>query len=63
MAWMQPLLENGTWVLREMSHPCPEGCSGWWKLPAAEQGGVVPGLAAEANGHRPRLEANNQPSE
>ncbi|MCS7482852.1 hypothetical protein ACFFQW_40935 [Umezawaea endophytica] len=42
MSWQQPVPgPHDLMVLTEMSHPCVRGCSGWWKLPAAEQAGLV----------------------
>ncbi|PRY42260.1 hypothetical protein CLV43_10490 [Umezawaea tangerina] len=48
MTWLQPEPEDGGYVLREVGHPCTNGCSGWWRVPAAERGDSV-GWAAEAN--------------
>ncbi|TWP53999.1 hypothetical protein FKR81_00020 [Lentzea tibetensis] len=42
MTWQQPLPgPDGELRLTEMSHPCVNGCSVWWKVPAAERGDVV----------------------
>jgi hypothetical protein len=42
MTWQQPVLGlDGALTLRQMSHPCVSGCSGWRKMPAAELAGVV----------------------
>ncbi|WP_179118093.1 hypothetical protein [Saccharothrix sp. ALI-22-I] len=42
ITWQQPVRDaDGLVVLTEMSHPCVRGCSGWRKMPAAEQGTVV----------------------
>jgi hypothetical protein len=42
MRWQQPSLgPNGETVLREMEHPCVNGCEGDWKYPAAETSAVV----------------------
>ena len=42
MTWQQPVPNpDGTLTLTEMSHPCVNGCSGWFKVPAAERGSVV----------------------
>ena len=42
MTWQQPVPgPDGALVLTEMNHPCVNGCSGWFKLPAAEQITVV----------------------
>ncbi len=42
MTWMQPVRNaDGEITLTEMSHPCVNGCSGWYRLPAAEAGLVV----------------------
>ncbi|MEV6716252.1 hypothetical protein AB0M48_29905 [Lentzea sp. NPDC051208] len=42
ITWQQPVPgENGALVLTEMSHPCVNGCSGWYRLPAAESGNVI----------------------
>lgn len=50
MTWQQPVPgPDGALVLTEMNHPCVNGCSGWFKVPAAEQGIVVgPDLAEQA---------------
>lgn len=42
MTWQQPTRRgDGTFVLVEHNHPCVNGCSGWYKVPVAEQGDVV----------------------
>jgi hypothetical protein len=42
MTWQQPIPgPDGAWTLTQMSHPCVNGCSGWWKAAAAEQDIVV----------------------
>lgn len=42
MTWQQPVPgPDGALTLTEMSHPCVNGCSGWYQLPAAESGTVV----------------------
>jgi hypothetical protein len=42
MSWQQPVPgPDGAVVLRQMSHPCVAGCSGWRKLPAAEHTSVI----------------------
>ncbi|WP_439657583.1 hypothetical protein ACSHWB_35045 [Lentzea sp. HUAS TT2] len=42
MFWRQPVSgQDGVLELVEMSHPCVDGCSGWYQLPAAESGNVV----------------------
>ncbi|MGH3625780.1 MAG: hypothetical protein ACRDQ5_29075 [Sciscionella sp.] len=46
MTWTQPN-RDGT-ELREMSHPCINGCGGHWKHPAAEQGRVIGGSSDSA---------------
>lgn len=59
MTWQQPSPgPDGKMILTEVSHPCVQGCSGWWKLPAAEQVDVVEpdtdstvGNVAQANGY------------
>jgi hypothetical protein len=49
ITWQQPVAgPDGTLMLTEMNHPCVNGCSGWFRLPAAERGTVV-GPAAEAD--------------
>lgn len=50
MTWQQPVPgPDGALVLTEMNHPCVNGCSGWFKVPAAEQGTVVgPGPVEQA---------------
>ncbi|MDX8141436.1 hypothetical protein OG205_09755 [Lentzea sp. NBC_00516] len=48
MTWQQPLPgPDGALALTEMNHPCVNGCSGWFKLPAAERGNVVTAGTAE----------------
>jgi len=37
MVWQQPEPSPTGFVLRERSHPCTNGCSGWWRVPAAER--------------------------
>lgn len=59
MTWQQPVPgPDGVLTLTEMSHPCVNGCSGWFKLAIAEQGNVIspgtgdstlPGNVARAN--------------
>jgi hypothetical protein len=49
MSWQQPVFGAEGLVLHEMSHPCPRGCAGWWRLPRAEQRGIVAGNVARAN--------------
>lgn len=47
MTWQQPVPgQDGVLALTEMSHPCINGCSGWYRLPAAETGNVVDSTAA-----------------
>ncbi|MEV6236731.1 hypothetical protein [Lentzea sp. NPDC051838] len=47
MTWQQPVPgPDGMFRLVEMRHPCVNGCSGWFKVPVAEQGDV---LAAESS--------------
>lgn len=42
MRWQQPTPDgHGATILREMEHPCPQGCGGEWKQPHAEHGRVV----------------------
>jgi hypothetical protein len=42
MTWQQPVAGvDGRWSLRQLEHPCVNGCSGWWQLPAAEHGGML----------------------
>ncbi|MEU7478205.1 hypothetical protein AB0A63_19630 [Lentzea sp. NPDC042327] len=44
MTWMQPVPgADGGMTLTEMSHPCVNGCSGWYRAPAAEAGLVLDG--------------------
>jgi hypothetical protein len=38
LRWRQ-LCPDG--VLRELEHPCPNGCGSSWKQPAAEEGQVI----------------------
>ncbi|MEV4318403.1 hypothetical protein [Actinocrispum sp. NPDC049592] len=38
LRWRQPCPDG---VLREMEHPCPNGCGTSWKLPAAQQDKVI----------------------
>ncbi|WP_189160592.1 hypothetical protein [Lentzea pudingi] len=48
MTWQQPVPgPDGGLALTEMTHPCVRGCSGWFRLPAAERGNVIddPGAA------------------
>ncbi|GGM90910.1 hypothetical protein GCM10011609_30060 [Lentzea pudingi] len=49
MSWQQPVPGPEGLVLHEMSHPCPRGCSGWWRLPHGESKGIVAGNVARAN--------------
>lgn len=42
MTWWQPVAGlDGALTMTQMSHPCVNGCSGWFKIPAAELGNVV----------------------
>ncbi|MDX8037212.1 hypothetical protein SK803_44065 [Lentzea sp. BCCO 10_0856] len=42
MTWQQPMAgPDGQWALSQVDHPCVNGCSGWWQLPAAEHGGIL----------------------
>lgn len=42
MTWVQPAPDlEGALTTTRMSHPCVNGCSGWFKAPAAEAGNVV----------------------
>ncbi|ANZ39662.1 hypothetical protein BBK82_30085 [Lentzea guizhouensis] len=41
MTWMQPVPGPDGMTMTEMSHPCVNGCSGWYRMPAAETGLVV----------------------
>ncbi|WP_434443101.1 hypothetical protein [Lentzea sp. E54] len=48
MTWRQPVPgPDGVFTLTEMNHPCVNGCSGWYRLPAAESGTVVDPAAAD----------------
>ncbi|MET9226398.1 hypothetical protein [Lentzea sp. NPDC003310] len=48
MTWRQPTAgPDGVFRLVEMSHPCVNGCSGWYRLPAAERADVVDGPSGE----------------
>jgi hypothetical protein len=38
LRWRQPFPDG---VLREVEHPCPNGCGAVWKHPAAEDGQVI----------------------
>lgn len=55
LTWQQPVPTQTGFVVREMEHPCPRGCSGWWRMSAAEREDAVSerpgagGFAAEAN--------------
>lgn len=53
MTWQQPLAgPDGRWSLHQAEHPCVNGCSGWWQLPAAESGGVLgPGNGVMSGGN------------
>lgn len=49
MTWQQPVPgPDGALTLTEMNHPCVNGCSGWFKVPAAERGNVIAPDAANA---------------
>jgi hypothetical protein len=41
MAWQQPTPAPGGTILRTIEMPCPHGCSGHWRHPAAERDRVV----------------------
>src|SRR5215472_9294111 len=42
MRWRQPTKgPDGQFILREMEHPCVNGCGETWTLPAAERALVV----------------------
>lgn len=42
MTWQQPVPgPDGALALSEMSHPCVNGCSGWFRLPAAESATII----------------------
>jgi hypothetical protein len=53
LTWQQPAPTSTGFVVHEMEHPCPRGCSGWWRMPAAERQDAIPesrgGYAAQAN--------------
>jgi hypothetical protein len=53
MTWQQPEPTATGYVLHEAEHPCPRGCSGWWRMPEAERRRTITeqprGWAAEAN--------------
>jgi len=53
MTWQQPVAgADGRWSLSQVAHPCVNGCSGWWQLPAAERGGVLdPGTGIGTGGN------------
>lgn len=38
LRWQQPFPDG---VLRELEHPCPNGCGAGWRHPAAENGQVI----------------------
>jgi hypothetical protein len=38
LRWLQPFPDG---VLRELEHPCPNGCGEVWKHPVAENGQVT----------------------
>ncbi|MCO1576191.1 hypothetical protein M8C13_10525 [Crossiella sp. SN42] len=49
ITWSQPVPQaDGSFRFAELSHPCTQGCSGWWKLPAAQRGRVVEGQVSVA---------------
>ncbi|WP_170155167.1 hypothetical protein [Lentzea atacamensis] len=62
MTWQQPVPgPDGALCLTEVSHPCVQGCSGWFKLPAAEHGAVVdPGAAEVTAGNVAVANANHR---
>lgn len=42
MRWQQPVPQpDGSMKLAAAEHPCPNGCGGHWKHPAAQAGRVV----------------------
>lgn len=42
LRWSQPsTAPDGTTVMRELEIPCPAGCGGDWKHPAAEAGRTI----------------------
>lgn len=55
ITWQQPVAgPGGRWTLTQMSHPCVNGCSGWFRAPSTERGmivgpGAAPGNVAGAN--------------
>jgi hypothetical protein len=48
IVWTQPVPVSGSYELREMRHPCINGCSGWWHPRSAEQERVVESINAPA---------------
>ncbi|MFS8105150.1 hypothetical protein LFM09_49475 [Lentzea alba] len=53
MTWQQPVPSpGGGWSLSQVDHPCVNGCSGWFQMPAAESGGIVdPGSGIGTGGN------------
>ncbi|WP_189209772.1 MULTISPECIES: hypothetical protein [Actinokineospora] len=41
LRWQQAIPTEDGFVLREMEHPCPKGCGGHWRHPAAEADLVI----------------------
>ena len=51
LRWRQPCPDG---VLRDLEHPCPNGCGPGWRLPSAENCQVIdPGLDSAADDDRP----------
>jgi hypothetical protein len=50
LRWRQPFPDG---VLRDLEHPCPNGCGDSWKLPAAEEDQVVDPSGEERLQRRP----------
>ncbi|MDX8143160.1 hypothetical protein SK854_13615 [Lentzea sp. BCCO 10_0061] len=49
MTWLQPVPNaDGTLTMKQMNHPCVNGCSGWFKLPVRETSNVVDPSAGDA---------------
>lgn len=49
ITWNQPIPQaDGSFRFAELSHPCTQGCSGWWRLPAAQRGRIVESTVVEA---------------
>lgn len=61
MTWQQPVPgPDGALMLAEIDHPCVNGCSGWFRVPAAELVNVIDPSPADSTAAGNVARANSE---